>query len=390
MVDSSGITLLVAPQEAIKNYKVEREVVAVVEDPLLTLRNSLTYGKLVVQRSTTAYEYYSAHFSAPMPREWLPLAVTEDIEACALDGTEEDMSGRMVVALRGNCSFLDKSTNVSKVGASALIMVNNASDLFQIAAGYATGATSGSGPNGPHLPVIMIKRHALLALQRGISAFKSEARMIPLRCPPGDTNCVAILPDEIDVPLEVDSGFLHIGALRFEFLSGTWGGILPGGALNIHVATPRDACGPLGPLPEGSVVVTVRGGCGFGDKAINSQAAGASAFVVVDRPDAALLRIGATQDQAEQIAIPGMLVSHATGEYMFNGGSDSALTIVPEPGMASEWLELGLATWPDKEAAFDVVHRQLKQRNAKSTERLQWLENKKKALFGASPGAAEL
>ena len=37
-------------REAIRNYKVEREVVKVVEDPLITLRNSLTYGKMVVSR----------------------------------------------------------------------------------------------------------------------------------------------------------------------------------------------------------------------------------------------------------------------------------------------------------------------------------------------------
>jgi len=37
-------------QDAIKNYKVEREVIKETVDPLLTLRNSLTYGKLVVTR----------------------------------------------------------------------------------------------------------------------------------------------------------------------------------------------------------------------------------------------------------------------------------------------------------------------------------------------------
>lgn len=43
-------------KEAIQNYKIEREVVEVVEDPLLKERNGLKYGKLVVNRSTTSYE----------------------------------------------------------------------------------------------------------------------------------------------------------------------------------------------------------------------------------------------------------------------------------------------------------------------------------------------
>jgi hypothetical protein len=81
-------------------------VVRVVEDPLMLIRNSLTYGKLVVSRSTTAYEYYTAHFSAPMPLDWLPLSVSSDGEACAA-GANSSM-GSMHLAMRGNCSFLDK------------------------------------------------------------------------------------------------------------------------------------------------------------------------------------------------------------------------------------------------------------------------------------------
>lgn len=53
-------------KEAIVNYKVEREVFVEEEDPLLAVRNSLSYGKLVVRRGTTSYEYYTAFNSAPM------------------------------------------------------------------------------------------------------------------------------------------------------------------------------------------------------------------------------------------------------------------------------------------------------------------------------------
>jgi MoaA/NifB/PqqE/SkfB family radical SAM enzyme len=53
-------------KEAIVNYKVEREVFVEEEDPLLAVRNSLSYGKLVVRRATTSYEYYTAFNSAPM------------------------------------------------------------------------------------------------------------------------------------------------------------------------------------------------------------------------------------------------------------------------------------------------------------------------------------
>lgn len=76
----------------------------------------------------------------------------------------------------------------------------------------------------------MVKRHAMLALQWGVTNYSVQGRMVPLRCPSGDTVCTPILPEETTIDLEVDSGFLDLtDGRRFEFLSGTWGGILPEG-----------------------------------------------------------------------------------------------------------------------------------------------------------------
>jgi hypothetical protein len=72
-------------------------------------------------------------------------------------------------------------------------------------------------------------------------------------------------------------------------------------------AEPLDACSGLARLPnelQGAVVVALRGACGFGDKALNAQRAGASAVVFVDRPGSALLRIGATHDQVRSLWAP--------------------------------------------------------------------------------------
>lgn len=76
----------------------------------------------------------------------------------------------------------------------------------------------------------MVKRHAMLALQWGVANYSVRGRMVPLRCPSGDTACTPILPEESAIDLEVDSGYLGLpGGRRVEFLSGTWGGILPEG-----------------------------------------------------------------------------------------------------------------------------------------------------------------
>lgn len=89
--------------------------------------------------------------------EWLPLSVSSDGEACAASADSE--MGSMLLAMRGNCSFLDKwvfcislfgivissilliihmthydrrARNASVAKASALIVVNNDTDLFQV------------------------------------------------------------------------------------------------------------------------------------------------------------------------------------------------------------------------------------------------------------------
>jgi hypothetical protein len=236
----------------------------------------------------------------------------------------------------------------------------------------------------------MVKRHALMALQLNRNLAPVEGRLVPLKCPSGGGTCAPILPEEEGIVLEVDSGFISFGGSQFEFLSGTWGGVLPEGPLRVVVANPLDACEPLrnsAEVLQGALVVTSRGGCGFGDKALAIQDAESSAMVVIDRPGSALLRIGATQDQMNQLAIPGLAVSHETGQRLLDGISYCSLD--PSPGMAENWLELGMAEWPEKEGQFDMMLRQLKQRNAGSPERLAWLERKRAARRGGST-ASEL
>jgi hypothetical protein len=380
-------------KEAIQNYKIEREVVEVVEDPLLKERNGLKYGKLVVNRSTTSYEYFTAYFSAPMPLTFMPIAFAADESACNLSGTA-NASGTMLFATRGGCSFLDKAMNASTADASALIIANNGSNLFHIAAGYATGSDFVEDTDVPqNLPMIMVKHHATMALQLGIANVPIEGRMVPLKCQSGETQCFPILPEEKDIPLEVDSGYIAVEELgeRFEFLSGTWGGILPDRSSPVVAVEPFDGCSAAtnSAALRGAIAVVKRGMCGFGDKAVNVQAAGASALLIVDNPGSSLMRIGATSLQMGSIGIPGMLVSKTSGDRLLSKTGMSA-SIIMRPGMADAWLELGLTQWPEKENEFNVVYRQLRQRNSDSTERVAWLDDQHAARFPVKKASDEL
>ena len=79
-----------------------------------------------------------------------------------------------------------------------LVLVNNASDLFQIAATYGSGK-KGEDAATEKLPMVMVKRHAqvMVKLDNGDNG-PVEARFIPLQCPSGGDACLPILPEEQD------------------------------------------------------------------------------------------------------------------------------------------------------------------------------------------------
>ena len=92
-----------------------------------------------------------------MPQKFLPISFAPDDNACSLVGTD-NASGVLMFANRGGCSFLDKATNASSVDASALVIVNNDTNLFHIAAGYATGSDFVEDSNVPSdLPMVSSK-----------------------------------------------------------------------------------------------------------------------------------------------------------------------------------------------------------------------------------------
>jgi len=150
---------------AIKELTVEREVIEVVEDPLVTARKELRYGKVVVERSTASFEYLRAHFSnKSLPIGSLPIRLASPTDACTI-GDSEEIASTVAITLRGNCSFVDKAGNLSAAQVAGIIVVNNSSEMFQMAAGYATGAAGAAGTgNGQleedtshiptHLPVV--------------------------------------------------------------------------------------------------------------------------------------------------------------------------------------------------------------------------------------------
>jgi hypothetical protein len=260
------------------------------------------------------------------------------------------------------------------------VIINNATDIFQIAAGYATGSTvlpSDSTGVPKDLPVIMVKSHALALFEVG-APLGIEGQIVPLKCVPSEGDCYPILPEERDLK-EVDSGYLHVAGLEpVEFLSGTWGAILPEAPLRIVLADPANACAPLTNVLDarGALVLVNRGGCGFGEKALAVQGAKGGAMAVVDKAGSVLMRMGATNEQMATVGLAGMMVSYLTGQKLI-ARAGSLASIAPHPGMSALWLELLELSKPLPPSELEVLVHQLLERNAGSPERLAWIENKR-------------
>jgi len=56
--------------------------------------------------------------------------LADPIHACKK--LKNNVTGAMVVAVRGKCPYLDKATNVSAANASAIIIVNSQEELYRV------------------------------------------------------------------------------------------------------------------------------------------------------------------------------------------------------------------------------------------------------------------
>lgn len=104
---------------------------------------------------------------------------------------------------------------------------------------------------------------------------------------------------------------------------------------SLVAATPADGCAPLANAAQisGQIAFIIRGVCGFIDKYLNAQAAGASAIVVYNdgtTPDRiAPLVMGGLDDR---VTIPGLMISHTDGANILAAGAVTAtLDAIPDP-----------------------------------------------------------
>ncbi len=107
---------------------------------------------------------------------------------------------------------------------------------------------------------------------------------------------------------------------------------------DVVVASDLLACGPIDPVPAGSIVLISRGGCVFVDKIANAEAAGAAGVVVYNNLAGDPFVMGGSGT----FGIPAVMVSLADGQTIqaaVESGSTvnvtlSADTVIPKPELA--------------------------------------------------------
>jgi hypothetical protein len=143
----------------------------------------------------------------------------------------------------------------------------------------------------------------------------------------------------------------------YDFLTSTYGGYLPAGTplsvveMTTLVSDASLATGCL-PLPStveasGKVVLVVRGGCRFDEKAKNIQDTGAVMVMVYDPADSALQRLGGQHPTMGFVRIPAVMVSQACVDAIRAASSEVTVTLSPMSHSSGfdKWIDVAYTEW---------------------------------------------
>mmetsp|Transcript_1527 Transcript_1527/g.2677 ORF Transcript_1527/g.2677 Transcript_1527/m.2677 type:complete len:508 (-) Transcript_1527:18-1541(-) len=286
-------------------------------DKLLERRNELTFGRLIVDGAPANYQYIKASFGGDLPLRSYEIQFSDNDYGCSKSTSAE---GRILVVLRGKCTYLEKAKAAESSGAAVLIVINEDNgDLFQLPAGRGDDAEDSASM--PTISVVLVQHNAMAALKE-IENFDPFARamLIPQDC--NDDGCMTVHPTDFDIMSQFDSsgGKLFVsgaegGELVAEFLSSSFGITIPDEA-QLTLANPIDACSDLtdGEFLKEQAVLVRRGGCQFYEKVRRLQTTGARMVVMVDNEVPSVLdRIGATTEQLNDLYLPVLMITNEIG-----------------------------------------------------------------------------
>ena len=315
-----------------------------IKDGSLVERNSLNFGRFVMAGGVHSFDYLSASFGGRPPFGSKQIRFADPLDACSeLIG---DYASSIIITKRGNCTFLVKAEMAQAAGAATLAIVNHEDVLESVSSGL------GVDKNVSKIHVDKVNALSIISMANTswlpinfAHRWASDnnpitAQMVPLKCGQRGS-CEPVTAVEKNIHLEVSGGHMRVEVVdrgtgkglfsrSFDFLTSTFGSVLPQSALRLEAAQPVDACAPLVPLsslssPSGGgnggadvqvAVVVRRGGCTFDVKARHVQAVGGRLAVVVDTTDNPLMRVGIKGVAAGRIGLPCIIVTAPAGQAL--------------------------------------------------------------------------
>jgi hypothetical protein len=311
-------------------------------------------------------------------------------------GSDLDLSSRVFVVRRGDCSYLEKAMYAVERNATALIIVNHADRIDAPASGYGVDKSvtlrQVEGVRG--LPIVSISNTSWSKLSfAAADPFQNPAgvhvQFIPLKCggkggvggeghsgggiTSGKT-CVAVEDQERKVQWEVSAGQLHLRPTSssnggtteppsLQFLTSNFGGTLPLFTdIQLIRSVPADACTDLEfhglqGYAKPIALVIDRGGCPFHVKMQHAERAGARLAIIINILDEPLQRIGGLLPYSGYIGMPAVLLTAPAGAFLVDRlnaaatASDEAAEVTAEitPAVGSteadEWIDMAFFNW---------------------------------------------
>lgn len=384
-------------------------------DPAFEERKGLRYGRLYIPNAVQSFEYVTASMGGYPPMSAQEMVLSEAPHyGCTVPENNLDLTNKIYVIQRGECTFLVKAKIANALNASILIIVNSEDQLESPSSGL------GVDPAVKLEHVEALERMAIISVANttwaklelaALTSPSAYAQVVPLKCAPGG-KCFPLMEEEKSLQSEVSSGTLRVRTSggegqSFDFLTSTFGSRLPLSEFRVHLGDPIDGCdnltalamnnaemevdaegtgvskntSPLNTSPQAAAVLLHRGQCRFDLKALHAQAVGAQLQIVVDVEDNALQRLGGMMPESGYVGIPGLLVTALCGSYItaaIQSGQTVTAEIVPavDAQHAERWIELAYTEWADddEERLMQLAGLSQKYSQLQASEIVQWLQ----------------
>lgn len=340
-------------------------------------RESLTWGRVFLDRGVTNHQYFKARFGGDIPTGSHRVVIADPILGCSPPKNAEEVKGAIVIVERGECTYAAKARSLQKAGALTVLVANKENE----------GLTHPPGPDGTDVTIAvgMITNEFGKLLIETAKREANTAHLLPIYCEKesGVSVCLPVTEPEKEQHQVTEGGALKAGDFKAEFLTAKFGAPMPTKTLTMAISDPANGCGELDSSKlTGNAVLLRRGGCTFLDKVSNAQRAGAAAAIIINTQPGILRMDSLKRYESYNISLPIMMISTEKGDELAEklaAGEEIKVDFDNNGLKASVWdnlrNEVAAEQWPlEPEEALEMYKGLLKN-HVESDERTLYLQD---------------